>query len=261
MDPILGRDHEIRQMIDVLTRRRKNNPMMVGEAGVGKTAVVEGFALRVAEGDVPTSLRNVRVLNLDMGLLQAGAGVKGEFENRLKNVIQEVKASSVATILFIDEAHTLIGAGGAQGTGDAANLLKPPLARGELRTIGATTFGEYKKYIEKDPALERRFQPIIVGPSIENGVTMLRASRRSSRSPRRACARQRRRSRRQTLGPLHLGPPASRQGRRRSRHRLRARFDRAEREARFARRPRAATRESRPRDAGDRQGPGDRAHR
>ena len=175
MDPVLGRDSEIRQMIDVLTRRRKNNPMMVGEAGVGKTAVVEGFALRVAQGDVPAALRDVRVLNLDIGLLQAGAGVKGEFENRLKGVISEVKAARVPTIRFNDEAHTLIGAGGASGTGDAANLLKPPLARGELRTIGATTFGEFKKYIEKDPALERRFQPIIVEePSVENGVAMLR---------------------------------------------------------------------------------------
>ncbi|HBZ70253.1 MAG TPA: type VI secretion system ATPase TssH, partial [Deltaproteobacteria bacterium] len=149
MDPVLGRDHEIRQMIDVLTRRRKNNPVVVGEAGVGKTAVVEGFAQRVAAGDVPSSLRGVRVLTLDLGLLQAGAGVKGEFENRLKAVIQEVQAATTPTILFIDEIHTLIGAGGAAGTGDAANLLKPPLARGELRTIGATTLSEYKKYIEK----------------------------------------------------------------------------------------------------------------
>ena len=175
MDPVLGRDHEIRQMIDVLTRRRKNNPILVGEAGVGKTAVVEGFAQRVAQGDVPASLRGVRVLTLDIGLLQAGAGVKGEFENRLKAVISEVKAATIPTILFIDEAHTLIGAGGAAGTGDAANLLKPPLARGELRTIGATTFSEFKKYIEKDPALERRFQPIKVDePSVETAIVMLR---------------------------------------------------------------------------------------
>ncbi|HKE12491.1 MAG TPA: type VI secretion system ATPase TssH, partial [Myxococcota bacterium] len=175
MDPVLGRDHEIRQMIDVLTRRRKNNPVVVGEAGVGKTAVVEGFAQRVAAGDVPSSLQGVRVLTLDLGLLQAGAGVKGEFENRLKAVIQEVQAATIPTILFIDEIHTLIGAGGAAGTGDAANLLKPPLARGELRTIGATTLGEYKKYIEKDAALERRFQPIHVDePSAAVAVTMLR---------------------------------------------------------------------------------------
>jgi type VI secretion system protein VasG len=175
MDPVLGRDHEIRQMIDVLTRRRKNNPVVVGEAGVGKTAVVEGFAQRVAGGDVPSSLKGVRVLTLDLGLLQAGAGVKGEFENRLKSVIQEVQAATTPTILFIDEIHTLIGAGGAAGTGDAANLLKPPLARGELRTIGATTLSEYKKYIEKDAALERRFQPIHVEePSPAVAVTMLR---------------------------------------------------------------------------------------
>ena len=178
IDPIVGRDNEIRQMIDVLSRRRKNNPMIVGEAGVGKTAVVEGFAARVAEGDVPKSLQGVRVLNLDMGLLQAGASMKGEFENRLKNVIKEVQAATTPTILFIDEAHTMIGAGGAAGTGDAANLLKPPLARGELRTIGATTYSEYKKYIEKDPALERRFQPIQVEePSIETTATMLRGAK------------------------------------------------------------------------------------
>jgi type VI secretion system protein VasG len=178
IDPIVGRDNEIRQMIDVLSRRRKNNPMIVGEAGVGKTAVVEGFAVRVAEGDVPKSLQGVRVLSLDMGLLQAGASMKGEFENRLKNVIKEVQSAATPTILFIDEAHTMIGAGGAAGTGDAANLLKPPLARGELRTIGATTYSEYKKYIEKDPALERRFQPIQVDePSIEITATMLRGAK------------------------------------------------------------------------------------
>jgi type VI secretion system protein VasG len=175
MDPVLGRDAEIRQMVDVLTRRRKNNPIMVGEAGVGKTAVVEGFAQRVAAGDVPQPLRDVRVMELDLGLLQAGAGMKGEFENRLKGVISEVQAASAPTILFVDETHTLIGAGGTSGTGDAANLLKPPLARGELRTIGATTFSEFKKYIEKDPALERRFQPIKVDePSVETGILMLR---------------------------------------------------------------------------------------
>ena len=178
IDPIVGRDSEIRQMIDVLSRRRKNNPIIVGEAGVGKTAVVEGFAARVAEGDVPKSLQGVRLLNLDMGLLQAGASMKGEFENRLKNVIKEVQAAATPTILFIDEAHTMIGAGGAAGTGDAANLLKPPLARGELRTIGATTYSEYKKYIEKDPALERRFQRIQVDePSVDSTATMLRGAK------------------------------------------------------------------------------------
>jgi len=162
IDPILGRDAEIRQVIDILTRRRQNNPILTGEAGVGKTAVVEGFALRLASGDVPPALRGVSVRTLDLGLLQAGAGVKGEFENRLRGVIDEVKASPKPIILFIDEAHTLIGAGGTAGQGDAANLLKPALARGELRTIAATTWAEYKKYVEKDAALTRRFQVVKV---------------------------------------------------------------------------------------------------
>ncbi len=162
IDPILGRDPEIRQMIDILTRRRQNNPILTGEAGVGKTAVVEGLALRIASGDVPAQLQDVILLTLDLGLLQAGAGVKGEFENRLRSVIDEVKASPKPIILFIDEAHTLIGAGGAAGQNDAANLLKPALARGELRTVAATTWAEYKKYFEKDAALTRRFQPVKV---------------------------------------------------------------------------------------------------
>jgi type VI secretion system protein VasG len=162
LDPVLGRDPEVRQVIDILTRRRQNNPILTGEAGVGKTAVVEGFALRVAVGDVPPALQNVAIRTLDLGLLQAGAGVKGEFENRLKSVIEEVKASPAPVILFIDEAHTLIGAGGQAGQGDAANLLKPALARGELRTIAATTWAEYKKYFEKDAALARRFQVVKV---------------------------------------------------------------------------------------------------
>ena len=157
IDPVLGRDVEIRQIIDILMRRRQNNPILTGEAGVGKTAVVEGFAIRVAKGDVPPPLRNVVVRTLDLALLQAGAGIKGEFENRLKGLIEEVKASPVPIILFIDEAHTMIGAGGQAGQNDAANLLKPALARGELRTIAATTWSEYKKYFEKDPALARRF--------------------------------------------------------------------------------------------------------
>ena len=173
IDPVLGRDQEIRQIIDVLTRRRQNNPILTGEAGVGKTAVVEGFALRLAAGDVPPSLRNVSVRSLDMGLLQAGAGVKGEFENRLKSVISEVKSSATPIVLFIDEAHTLIG--GGSGAGDAANLLKPALARGELRTIAATTWAEYKKYFEKDAALTRRFQVVKVEePSEEVAVEMIR---------------------------------------------------------------------------------------
>ncbi len=175
IDPILGRDFEIRQIIDILTRRRQNNPILTGEAGVGKTAVVEGFALRIHEGDVPEPLRNVAVRTLDLGLLQAGAGVKGEFENRLKSVIAEVKASPQPIIMFIDEAHTMIGAGGAAGQNDAANLLKPALARGELRTIAATTWAEYKKYFEKDAALARRFQVVkIEEPDEEKAIAMMR---------------------------------------------------------------------------------------
>jgi type VI secretion system protein VasG len=175
MDPIVGRDDEIRQMVDILMRRRQNNPIMVGEAGVGKTAVVEGFAQRIARGDVPPSLKDVQLLTLDVGLLQAGASMKGEFEQRLRSVIDEVQASAKPIILFIDETHTLVGAGGAAGTGDAANLLKPALARGTLRTIGATTFAEYKKHIEKDPALTRRFQTIQVDePSEERAILMMR---------------------------------------------------------------------------------------
>jgi type VI secretion system protein VasG len=175
MDPILGRDDEIRQVIDVLMRRRQNNPILTGEAGVGKTAVVEGFAQRIASGDVPPPLRGVRLCVLDVGLMQAGASMKGEFEQRLRSVIDEVQQSPVPIILFIDEAHTLIGAGGSAGTGDAANLLKPPLARGTLRTIAATTWSEYRQYIEKDPALTRRFQPIQVDePDVAKCCDMLR---------------------------------------------------------------------------------------
>ena len=175
IDPILGRDQEIRQVIDILTRRRQNNPILTGEAGVGKTAVVEGFAQRIAAGDVPPALKDVILRTLDLGLLQAGAGVKGEFENRLKSVIEEVKASPKPIILFIDEAHTLIGAGGGAGQNDAANLLKPALARGELRSIAATTWAEYKKYFEKDAALTRRFQVVKVEePSEPTAIAMVR---------------------------------------------------------------------------------------
>lgn len=175
IDAVLGRDAEIRQIIDILTRRRQNNPILTGEAGVGKTAVVEGFALRVAAGDVPPPLKNITIRSLDLALLQAGAGIKGEFENRLKGLIEEVKKSPTPIILFIDEAHTLIGAGGQAGQGDAANLLKPALARGELRTIAATTWSEYKKYFEKDPALARRFQVIKVEePAEVQCMVMLR---------------------------------------------------------------------------------------
>jgi type VI secretion system protein VasG len=175
IDPVLGRDLEIRQVVDILMRRRQNNPILTGEAGVGKTAVVEGFAIRVADGDVPPPLRNVTIRTLDLALLQAGAGIKGEFENRLKGLIEEVKSSPTPIILFIDEAHTMIGAGGTAGQGDAANLLKPALARGELRTIAATTWSEYKKYFEKDPALARRFQVVKVEEPIETQcMTMMR---------------------------------------------------------------------------------------
>lgn len=176
IDPVLGRDFEIRQMVDILIRRRQNNPILTGEAGVGKTAVVEGFALRIAEGDVPPPLRGVAIHTLDLALLQAGAGIKGEFEERLKQVINEVKSSPIPIIIFIDEAHTLIGAGGSAGAGDAANLLKPALARGELRTIAATTWAEYKKYFEKDAALARRFQVVKVEePDEEKAMVMMRA--------------------------------------------------------------------------------------
>ncbi|MCU7931103.1 MAG: type VI secretion system ATPase TssH [Candidatus Thiodiazotropha sp. (ex Codakia rugifera)] len=175
IDPIVGRDEEIRQIVDILMRRRQNNPILTGEAGVGKTAVVEGFALHIARGDVPPPLKDVSLRVLDVGLLQAGASMKGEFENRLKQVIEEVQSSEKPIILFIDEAHTLIGAGGSAGTGDAANLLKPALARGTLRTVAATTWAEYKKYIEKDPALTRRFQVVQVDePDEERAIRMMR---------------------------------------------------------------------------------------
>ena len=175
MDAILGRDEEVRQIIDVLMRRRQNNPILTGEAGVGKTAVVEGFAQRIASGQVPPSMMNVKLCALDIGLMQAGASMKGEFEQRLRSVIDEVQQSPTPIILFIDEAHTLIGAGGSAGTGDAANLLKPALARGTLRTIAATTWSEYRQYIEKDPALTRRFQPIQIGePDVQKCCDMLR---------------------------------------------------------------------------------------
>lgn len=175
IDPVLGREQEVRQMVDILTRRRQNNPILTGEAGVGKTAVVEGLALRIVNGDVPPPLKNVELRTLDLGLLQAGAGVKGEFENRLKNVIEETRKSLQPIILFIDEAHTLIGTGGQAGQGDAANLLKPALARGELRTIAATTWAEYKKYFEKDAALARRFQVVKVEePEEPVAINMLR---------------------------------------------------------------------------------------
>src|SRR6516225_956135 len=175
IDPIVGRDEEIRQVVDILMRRRQNNPILTGEAGVGKTAVVEGFALRIVAGDVPPALKDVTLRTLDIGLLQAGASMKGEFEQRLRQVIEEVQQSPKPIILFIDEAHTLIGAGGAAGTRDAANLLKPALARGTLRTVAATTWDEYKRHIEKDPALTRRFQVVQVDePDEAKGILMMR---------------------------------------------------------------------------------------
>ena len=175
LDPVTGRDDEVRQMVDILLRRRQNNPILVGEAGVGKTAVVEGLALRIAQGDVPPPLQGVELRVLDVGLLQAGASMKGEFENRLRGLLDAVQSSTTPIVLFIDEVHTLVGAGGQAGTGDAANLLKPALARGTLRTIGATTWAEYKKYIEKDPALTRRFQLVQVHePDEPRAVDMLR---------------------------------------------------------------------------------------
>lgn len=176
IDKIVGRDAEIRQVVDILLRRRQNNPILIGEAGVGKTAVAEGFARRIVDGDVPPQLKDVTLRALDIGLLQAGASVKGEFEKRLRQVIDEVEASPKPIILFIDEAHTLIGAGGQAGTGDAANLLKPALARGRLRTIAATTYAEYRQYFEKDPAMTRRFQTVDVGePETNNAIAMLRS--------------------------------------------------------------------------------------
>ena len=225
IDPILGRDLEIRQVIDILTRRRQNNPILTGEAGVGKTAVVEGFALRIAAGDVPPALKDVTLRTLDLGLLQAGAGVKGEFENRLKSVIEEVKASPKPIILFIDEAHTLIGAGGAAGQGDAANLLKPALARGELRTIAATTWAEYKKYFEKDAALTRRFQVVKVEePTEPVAIAMIRGLVGTLEAHHKVRILDEAVSRGgAAVGPLHPEPPVARQGGHPDRHRLRAR--------------------------------------
>src|SRR5204863_123253 len=175
LDPVIGRDQEIRRVIQVLSRRTKNNPVLIGEPGVGKTAIVEGLALRITQGDVPQSLKNRRVVALDMGLLVAGAQYRGQFEERLKAVIREVQESSGQVILFIDELHTVVGAGKAEGAADAGQLLKPALARGELRCIGATTLDEYRKHVEKDAALERRFQPVFVGePSVEDTISILR---------------------------------------------------------------------------------------
>ena len=228
IDPVLGRDAEIRQIVDILTRRRQNNPILTGEAGVGKTAVVEGFALRIAAGDVPPPLQNVSLRTLDLGLLQAGAGIKGEFENRLKSVIDEVKASPQPIILFIDEAHTMIGAGGQAGQGDAANLLKPALARGELRTIAATTWAEYKKYFEKDAALARRFQVVKVEEpdGSRRRRDDARPGRDAGKAPQGADPRRGRGRRRAALAPLHFRPATARQVGQPARHGLGAGGDR-----------------------------------
>ena len=238
IDPITGRDEEIRQIVDILMRRRQNNPILTGEAGVGKTAVVEGFALRLARGDVPPPLQDVSLLTLDIGLLQAGASMKGEFENRLRQVIDEVQASPKPIILFIDEAHTLIGAGGAAGTGDAANLLKPALARGTLRTIAATTWAEYKKHIEKDPALTRRFQVVQVARA-GRGESHPHAARRrvgAREAPSRPGPGRGARGRRAPLASLHPGAAVARQGRQPAGHHVRAGGDQPARRAGAARR-------------------------
>ncbi len=225
MDPVTGRDEEIRQIVDILMRRRQNNPLLTGEAGVGKTAVVEGFAQRLARGDVPPQLKDVKLLTLDIGLLQAGASMKGEFEQRLRQVIDEVQSSPTPIILFIDEIHTLVGAGGAAGTGDAANLLKPALARGNLRTIGATTWAEYKKYIEKDPALTRRFQVVQVPePDEVKAILMLRGVASVLEKHHRVQLLDEAIEAAVKLSaPLHSRAPAARQGREPAGHGLRPR--------------------------------------
>jgi ATP-dependent Clp protease ATP-binding subunit ClpB len=214
LDPVIGRDEEIRRVIQVLSRRTKNNPVLIGDPGVGKTAIVEGLAQRIVDGDVPEGLKGKRVWALDIGAMLAGSKYRGEFEERLKAVLTEIKNAEGQLILFIDELHTIVGAGAAEGAVDAANMLKPMLARGELRAIGATTLDEYRKHIEKDAALERRFQPVFVGePTVSDTIAILRGSEGALRgAPRRPDPRRGAGRRRGPLRPLHLRPAASRQG-------------------------------------------------